>query len=63
MPPAATPVSATPVSYVTHRCLPPSFPRSRVCNNTHGIIRKYGLDICRRCFREYAIDIGFQKYR
>ena len=37
--------------------------RSRVCNNRRGIIRKYGLDICRRCFREYATDIGFQKYR
>ena len=36
---------------------------SRVCNNTHGIIRKYGLDLCRRCFREYAKDIGFTKYR
>ena len=36
--------------------------RSRVCNNTHGIIRKYGLDLCRRCFREYAKDIGFIKY-
>ena len=37
--------------------------RSRVCNNRRGIIRKYGLDICRRCFREYASDIGFMKYR
>ena len=37
--------------------------RSRVCNNTHGLIRKYGLDLCRRCFREYATDIGFVKYR
>jgi len=35
---------------------------SRVCSNTHGIIRKYGLDLCRRCFREYAADIGFIKY-
>ena len=34
---------------------------SRVCNNTHGLIRKYGLMICRRCFREYANDIGFKK--
>ena len=37
-------------------------PRSRVCNNRRGIIRKYGLDLCRRCFREYAKDIGFIKY-
>eukprot|EP00296_Roombia_truncata_P005709 JP442824.1.p1 GENE.JP442824.1~~JP442824.1.p1 ORF type:complete len:55 (-),score=20.00 JP442824.1:92-256(-) len=35
----------------------------RVCTNTHGLIRKYHLNICRRCFREYANDIGFHKYR
>ncbi|XP_021340040.1 40S ribosomal protein S29-like [Mizuhopecten yessoensis] len=33
----------------------------RVCKNTHGIIRKYGLNMCRRCFREYSDDIGFKK--
>ncbi|WKY00482.1 hypothetical protein Q1695_014936 [Nippostrongylus brasiliensis] len=33
----------------------------RVCSNHHGLIRKYGLDMCRRCFREYAKDIGFKK--
>ncbi|CEO95416.1 40S ribosomal protein S29 [Plasmodiophora brassicae] len=37
--------------------------RCRVCANHNGLIRKYGLNICRRCFREYAKDIGFQKYR
>ena len=31
----------------------------RVCRNTHGLIRKYGLDICRRCFRERATLLGF----
>ena len=34
---------------------------SRVCSNGHGLIRKYGLNICRQCFREYAPDIGFKK--
>ena len=34
---------------------------SRVCANYGGIIRKYGLDICRQCFREKADIIGFQK--
>uniref|UniRef100_A0A1I8EWZ6 Small ribosomal subunit protein uS14 n=1 Tax=Wuchereria bancrofti TaxID=6293 RepID=A0A1I8EWZ6_WUCBA len=34
---------------------------SRVCSNHHGLIRKYGLNMCRRCFREYASDIGFRK--
>ena len=42
---------------------PPPLARSRVCNSRRGLIRKYGLDMCRRCFREYAIDIGFVKYR
>jgi hypothetical protein len=36
---------------------------SRVCGNQKGIIRKYALDICRQCFREYAKDIGFVKAR
>ncbi|CDW97662.1 hypothetical protein [Sporisorium scitamineum] len=36
---------------------------SRVCGNQGGIIRKYGLDICRQCFRERADQIGFHKYR
>jgi len=35
----------------------------RVCHSVRGLIRKYGLDLCRRCFREYANDIGFVKYR
>lgn len=28
-----------------------------------GVIRKYAMMICRRCFREYANDIGFKKVR
>lgn len=35
--------------------------RSRVCANRHGLIRKYGLNMCRQCFRQYAKDIGFVK--
>ena len=47
---------------LTHaRCL--SCTCSRVCNSRRGLIRKYGLDICRRCFREFAGEIGFVKYR
>jgi len=38
-------------------------PRSRICANHWGLIRKYGLNICRQCFREYAKDIGFVKAR
>jgi hypothetical protein len=35
---------------------------SRITNNGRGIIRKYGLYVSRRCFREVAKDIGFKKY-
>ncbi len=31
----------------------------RVCGNVRGLIRKYGLYMCRKCFRERAEDIGF----
>ncbi|KAL0478079.1 ribosomal protein S29 [Acrasis kona] len=33
----------------------------RICANGHGLIRKYGLYICRQCFRENAKEVGFQK--
>ncbi|KAL9545656.1 hypothetical protein PS6_008105 [Mucor atramentarius] len=35
----------------------------RVCAHRAGLIRKYNLNVCRQCFREYANDIGFHKYR
>ena len=34
---------------------------SRVCTHPAGLIRKYGLNICRQCFREKSSDIGFVK--
>jgi len=34
---------------------------SRICYAHKGVIRKYNLMVCRRCFREYANDIGFFK--
>ncbi len=36
--------------------------KCRICGNTRGLIRKYGLYVCRRCFREQAEKIGFRKY-
>ncbi|KAJ8605611.1 hypothetical protein CTAYLR_000072 [Chrysophaeum taylorii] len=36
--------------------------RCRVCGNQQGIIRKYNINCCRQCFRQYASDIGFVKY-
>ncbi|ORY76031.1 40S ribosomal protein S29 [Protomyces lactucae-debilis] len=35
----------------------------RVCAHQAGLIRKYELNICRQCFREYCKDIGFSKFR
>lgn len=34
---------------------------SRHCAHVAGLIRKYGLDLCRQCFRENAHAIGFVK--
>jgi small subunit ribosomal protein S29e len=36
--------------------------KCRMCGTRIGLIRKYGLDMCRRCFREKATTIGFKKY-
>ncbi|KAK3034512.1 hypothetical protein RJ639_032501 [Escallonia herrerae] len=33
----------------------------RVCGNSHGMIRKYGLMCCRQCFHSNAKQIGFIK--
>ena len=35
----------------------------RVCGNQHGLVRKYAINMCRQCFRQYANDIGFHKVR
>jgi len=34
----------------------------RRCGTHRAIIRRYGLDICRRCFYEIGKDIGFKRY-
>jgi len=26
-------------------------------------VRRYGLHLCRQCFREVAMDLGFRKYQ
>jgi len=33
------------------------------CGGTRRHISKYGLNICGRCFREVAKDLGFRKLR
>lgn len=32
------------------------------CGRIGGHISKYGLHLCRQCFREIATKIGFKKY-
>jgi ribosomal protein S14 len=34
----------------------------RICGGRAGLIRKYGLHICRRCFKDVAERIGFKKF-
>lgn len=31
------------------------------CGTHRGIIRRFGMYICRRCFREIADSLGFKK--
>jgi ribosomal protein S14 len=33
------------------------------CGSHNGLIRRYGLNVCRQCFREIAEDMGFKKFR
>ena len=33
-----------------------------VCGRTGGHISKYGLNICRQCFRDNALELGFKKF-
>lgn len=34
----------------------------RFCGTYRGVINKYNLKICRRCFNEFASELGFKKY-
>jgi small subunit ribosomal protein S14 len=36
--------------------------RCKRCGRISGHIKKYGLNLCRHCFREIATKIGFKKY-
>ena len=39
-----------------------SLKRCRRCGRYGAHIKKYGLNLCRHCFREIATKLGFQKY-
>ena len=32
------------------------------CGRFGAHIKSYGLNLCRHCFREVAVEIGFEKY-
>jgi small subunit ribosomal protein S14 len=33
------------------------------CGRKRGLVRRYGMHLCRQCFREIAPEIGFKKYK
>lgn len=37
--------------------------RCQHCGNVNGHIGKYGLNLCRKCFRDFATELGFKQYR
>ena len=39
-----------------------SLKRCRRCGRIRAHISKYGLELCRQCFRDVATNIGFKKY-
>lgn len=36
--------------------------RCRNCGRIRGHVNKYGLHLCRQCFREMALGLGFKKF-
>jgi len=36
--------------------------KCRRCGRNGAHIEKYGLNLCRQCFREIAHELGFKKY-
>ncbi|HLC85027.1 MAG TPA: 30S ribosomal protein S14 [Candidatus Nanoarchaeia archaeon] len=36
--------------------------KCRRCLRTGGHIGSYGLHLCRQCFRDIAVSLGFKKY-
>mgnify|MGYP000333162117 CR=1 len=34
----------------------------KICGARRGFIKSYGLNLCRKCFRDIATEIGFKKY-
>lgn len=36
--------------------------KCKVCGRYEGMISKYGIGMCRTCFRDLAVELGFKKY-
>ncbi len=39
-----------------------SIMKCEVCGRTGAHISSYNLNLCRHCFRELAVELGFKKY-
>ncbi len=35
--------------------------KCKICGNSRAVIRSYKLYVCRRCFRDVATSLGFNK--
>ena len=33
-----------------------------LCDRKRGLVRRYGMHLCRQCFRDKAMELGFKKY-
>jgi ribosomal protein S14 len=51
-----------PESRIAGRFRGKGIRKCRFCGNARGVIRKYGLYVCRRCFREKGEQLGFRTY-
>lgn len=56
------------VKYVKHntpkkRTCGKSLRRCKICGNLSGHVGRYGIHLCRKCFRDMAKTLGFKKYR
>jgi ribosomal protein S14 len=36
--------------------------KCKVCLRSQALVGKYGLGLCRHCFRENALNLGFKKF-
>lgn len=40
----------------------PGVRECKICGTRKGMVRKYKIGICRRCFKDRAKDLGWEKY-